>query len=148
MADQITETARLENWHEWSPTQLANSWLDFQTGQLEGRIKDAENEINFYETYKPKIPARPSSVESGSKDADDWAVAEEEFANWPEEQEAKIEFFSGEKEGLEEQLVELDEKRRGIQEGDQGLIEECSELERTRREKEEALQKAKLGKDK
>jgi len=146
MTDQATETARPENWREWSPKELASSWLDVQTKLLDGKVKSAETSLRFYETYQPKPASRPSNVEPGSMDASDWDIAEAEFDNWPEEQNEMIELYEGERDDLNRQLEDLGDEKGGVKDGNQELIEKYSQLEKARREKEEELQKARLAK--
>lgn len=121
---------------------LARSYVAFQGVDTLRQIKAREASLRFNQTYEPRRASRPSYIEPGSMDANDWDVAELDDEQWEDEKEVSIARDEDAIEDLKDKLAETEELLGKIDAGDASAIEYYSKLETRRRaELEEAKRK-------
>ena len=127
------------------PADLARSYLGHEGAQLLRYTRNSECISEFLKNYDPSKNARlrPSYIEPGSMDANDWDIADLESQQWDENRDQIIEEDRQQLEELEEEKLRNGAEYMRVCRGDQALINKYSKLEIARRaELEEQKKKA------
>lgn len=130
-------------WRDMNPSELAYSNLNFKIKATNWDILVAETSLGVYENPKSSSSVRPSFVEYGGMDANDWDIAELESEQFDNERDEMIETYRDQLNELHDKFGELRELKKKVEQGDHETIEEYSNLERERREQLEKINKPK-----
>lgn len=127
---------------ELTQQELALSWLEYRESEVWKAQAKAEEDLKFALTYKPTRPGPRPDAEAGGSDHTDWMIANAEYREWPQRQQEEIrelEDIIDFRTYAELNYIgyEQDQIKEGADEA-AILIEEYSELERQRRQKEAA----------